>query len=193
MAILCDIELTATSTVLFDRNSSPNTLYISQSSSPSHKQANHIAVQYGRGTLGVHIWELTGHMVNSSLTVSLTTPPQYLILPRLTDYPPARQRGQYNLLPVPRLRKTLPPILLPPAIPHPLVPTLCLRQYVLGRWIQRRPHISAHLCMHADPEELGCYNHRGKLHRPHTALHGYRSVEHDYGYLAASFAYSHGG
>ncbi|KAH6875140.1 hypothetical protein BKA58DRAFT_453973, partial [Alternaria rosae] len=34
-----------------------------------HPCSNHPAVQYGRGTLGVHIWELTGHRVNSTMNL----------------------------------------------------------------------------------------------------------------------------
>jgi hypothetical protein len=32
---------------------------------------DHVAVQYGRGTLGIHIWELSGFEVQSALNVSL--------------------------------------------------------------------------------------------------------------------------
>jgi hypothetical protein len=46
--------------------------------------------------------------------------------------------------------------------------------------------------MHADQEELGYHNHCGKMHRPDTSLYGDGGAEHDYGYIAARFAHSHG-
>ena len=42
----------------------------------SRVYSNHTIVQYGRGTLGVHIWELTGHRVNSTMNVSSIHQPQ---------------------------------------------------------------------------------------------------------------------
>ncbi|KAI4644072.1 uncharacterized protein J4E78_009655 [Alternaria triticimaculans] len=42
-----------------------------------YPKSNHLAVQYGRGTLGVHIWELTGHRVNSTMNVSTTNPSKH--------------------------------------------------------------------------------------------------------------------
>jgi hypothetical protein len=44
---------------------------------PSMKTANPITDQYGRGTLGIHVWEIPAHQINSTFNVSLLLPVQH--------------------------------------------------------------------------------------------------------------------
>jgi hypothetical protein len=98
----------------------------------THKLSNHTTVQYGRGTLGVHIWELTGHRVNSTINVSTTYKPQKQAS---THHITVDKRRKHTLLPLPRQRQALSPLLLPPLITHTMVQTMCVRKHVPRRRI----------------------------------------------------------
>jgi hypothetical protein len=153
-------------------------------------QSNQKPVQYGRGTLGVHIWELTGHRVNSTMNVSPTYPPDH---PHPTDPPPVNQRSKYTLLPFPRERQALPPPLLPSPLSYTLVPPMCLHKHVPRRRVQYRARLPPHLRLHTFPQELGRYHYSRKLHRQNAAVHGHGGVEHGNGSSLASSAGTHGG
>lgn len=114
-------------------------------------------VQYGRGTLGIHIWEIPASKINSTFNVSFSAH----VMSSLTST--AYQRCHHTLLSLPCRRQILATVLLSQALASTMVSHRRLRQHVPRGRLQHRARLPAHLHLYTRYEELRRLHHRGFL------------------------------